>query len=60
VRTQIFTERFAEGVLAPSARRTTRLDGIVQHLGLAPGGDVRKKADVAGEQRYPIAGGQTP
>ncbi|WP_333968626.1 transposase family protein [Bradyrhizobium sp. CCBAU 45384] len=23
---QIFTERFAEGVLAPSARRTARLD----------------------------------
>jgi hypothetical protein len=35
---QIFTERFAEGILAPSARRTTRLDGIVQHLGLALGG----------------------
>jgi zinc-finger of transposase IS204/IS1001/IS1096/IS1165 len=35
---QIFTERFAEGVLALSARRTTRLDGIVHHLGLALGG----------------------
>lgn len=35
---QIFTERFAEGILAPSARRTTRLDGIVHHLGLALGG----------------------
>jgi hypothetical protein len=35
---QIFTERFAEGILAPSARRTTRLDGIVRHLGLALGG----------------------
>src|SRR5580704_7492425 len=30
---QIFTERFAEGVLAPSARRTARLDSIVHHLG---------------------------
>ncbi|MDE2375350.1 MAG: transposase family protein, partial [Hyphomicrobiales bacterium] len=37
-RRQIFTERFAEGILAPSARRTTRLDGIVHHLGLALGG----------------------
>ena len=35
---QIFTERFAEGVLAPSARRTARLDAIVHHLGLALGG----------------------
>ncbi len=35
---QIFTERFADGVLAPSARRTTRLDCIVHHLGLALGG----------------------
>jgi len=35
---QIFTERFPEGVLAPSARRTTRLDCIVHHLGLALGG----------------------
>ena len=35
---QLFTERFSEGVLAPSARRTTRLDGIVHHLGLALGG----------------------
>ena len=34
---QIFTERFVEG-LAPSARRTTRLDCIVHHLGLALGG----------------------
>src|ERR1700694_2420635 len=33
---QIFTERFAD-VLAPSARRTTRLDCIVHHLGLALG-----------------------
>jgi len=50
---QIFTERFAEGVLAPSARRTARLDSIVHHLGLALGGrpaaGFRKKADVASE-----------
>src|ERR1700744_3531965 len=35
---QIFTERFAEGVLAPSSRRTAGLDSIVHHLGLAVGG----------------------
>ena len=35
---QIFTERFAEGVLAPSARRTARVEFIVHHLGLALGG----------------------
>jgi len=35
---QIFTERFPKGALAPSARRTSRLDGIVHHLGLALGG----------------------
>jgi hypothetical protein len=50
---QIFTERFAEEVLAPSARRTARLDSIVHHLGLAlggrTGGRLRKKADVASE-----------
>lgn len=34
----IFTERFAERVLAPSARRTGRLDSIVQHFALALGG----------------------
>ena len=34
---QIFTERFDE-MLAPSARRTARLDSIVHHLGLALGG----------------------
>jgi transposase len=37
-RRQIFTERFPDGVLAPSARRTMRLDCIVHHLGLALGG----------------------
>lgn len=35
---QIFAERFADGALAPSARRTARLDGIIHHLGLALGG----------------------
>jgi len=37
-RRQIFTERYPEGVLAPSARRTARLDKIVHYLGLALGG----------------------
>jgi transposase len=35
---QIFVERFAGDVLAPSARRTGRLDCIVHHLGPALGG----------------------
>ena len=42
---QIFVERFASDVLAPSARRTGRLDCIVHHLGLALGGrpaDIRR------------------
>ena len=34
----IFTERFAQGVVAPWARRTARLDLLVLHLGLALGG----------------------
>jgi transposase len=35
---QIFTERFPEGALAPSAGPTPRLDCIVHHLGLVLGG----------------------
>ena len=35
---QIFTERFPDAILAKSARRTTRLECIVHHLGLALGG----------------------
>ncbi|MGQ0484546.1 MAG: ISL3 family transposase [Hyphomicrobiales bacterium] len=35
---QIFSERFAGGVLAPWGRRTGRLDHIIHHLGLALGG----------------------
>ena len=50
---QIFTERFAEGVLAPSARRTTRLDCIVQHLGLALGG--RPAAGFAKRLMLPVS-----
>jgi transposase len=50
---QIFTERFAEGVLAPSARRTARLDSIVHHLGLALGG--RPAADFAKRLMLPVS-----
>lgn len=45
---RIFTERFDDGALAPWARRTTRLDLIVHHLGLALGG----RCDL--ERRRPI------
>src|ERR1022692_2075353 len=50
---QIFTERFADGVLAPSARRTTRLDCIVHHLGLALGG--RPAASFARRLMLPVS-----
>ncbi|QRM31350.1 ISL3 family transposase [Microvirga sp. VF16] len=35
---RIFTERFDNGVLLPWSRRTSRLDQIIHHLGLALGG----------------------
>jgi transposase len=50
---QIFTERFADDVLAPSARRTTRLDCIVHHLGLALGG--RPAASFAKRLTLPVS-----
>jgi transposase len=50
---QIFTERFAEEVLAPSARRTARLDDIVHHLGLALGG--RPAAGFAKRLMLPVS-----
>ncbi|MEY9633430.1 hypothetical protein ABIF66_001659 [Bradyrhizobium japonicum] len=50
---QIFTERFADGILAPSARRTARLDSIVHHLGLALGG--RPAAGFAKRLRLPVS-----
>lgn len=37
-RRRIFAERFAEEVVRPFARRTSRLQNIVHHLGLALGG----------------------
>ncbi len=35
---KIFAERFGDGVIRPMARRTVRLDCLVQHLALALGG----------------------
>jgi hypothetical protein len=35
-----FAERFANGVVAPWARRTGRLEALVHHLGLALGVDL--------------------
>jgi transposase len=37
-RRRVFTERFAPAVLAPWARRTSRLDELVHHLAIALGG----------------------
>jgi transposase len=54
---QIFTERFPDGVLASSARRTTRLDCIVHHLGLALGG--RPAASLARPLMLPVSNGFT-
>ncbi len=50
---RIFTERFDEGVLAPWARRTARLDDIVHHLGLALGG--RPAAGFARRLMLPVS-----
>jgi hypothetical protein len=50
---QIFTERFADGALAPSVRRTARLDCIVHHLGLALGG--RPAATFARRLMLPVS-----
>jgi transposase len=50
---RIFTERFAESVLARSARRTARLDHIVHHLGLALGG--RPAANFARRMMLPVS-----
>ena len=50
---RIFTERFDKDVLAPWARRTTRLEHIVYHLGLALGG--RPAASIAGRLMLPVS-----
>lgn len=50
---RIFAERFADGALAPWARRTGRLDGLVHHLGLALGG--RPAASLAARLMLPVS-----
>jgi transposase len=50
---QIFTERFPDGVLGSWSRRTTRLDCIVHHLGLALGG--RPAAGFAKRLMLPVS-----
>lgn len=49
----IFTERFADGVLAPWSRRTGRLETLVHHLGLALGG--RPAASFARRLMLPVS-----
>ncbi len=50
---RIFTERFDPDVLAPSARRTSRLESLVRHLGLALGG--RPAAAMARRLMLPVS-----
>ena len=49
---RIFTERFDPEVLAPWARRTARLSGVVHHLGIALGG--RPAARLARRLMLPV------
>jgi transposase len=50
---RIFAERFAPDVLAPSARRTSRLEALVHHIGLALGG--RPAASLARRLGLPVS-----
>jgi hypothetical protein len=50
---RIFAERFDSSLLAPWARRTSRLDHIVHHLGLALGG--RPAANFARRLMLPVS-----
>ncbi|MCP3733225.1 ISL3 family transposase [Sphingomonas sp. MG17] len=50
---RIFAERFANGVVAPWARRTGRLETLVHHLGLALGG--RPAASFARRLMLPVS-----
>lgn len=52
-RREIFAERFGDGVLPPGSRRTTRLECIVHHLGLALGG--RPGASFADRLMLPVS-----
>ena len=49
----MFAERFAEGIIRRSARRTDRLDLIVHHLGIALGG--RPAASFAKRLMLPVS-----
>lgn len=50
---RIFAERFADGIVAPWARRTGRLETLVHHLGLALGG--RPAASFARRLMLPVS-----
>jgi transposase len=50
---RIFAERFDEGILAPWARRTGRLEEIIHHLGLVLGG--RPAAGFARRLMLPVS-----
>jgi len=50
---QVFTERLDGGVAQRSARRTTRLEAVVQHLGVALGG--RPAASLARRLMLPVS-----
>lgn len=52
-RRRIFAERFQDGILPPRSRRTTRLECIVHHLGLALGG--RPGASFAKRLMLPVS-----
>ena len=52
-RRRIFAERFDEGIIAERARRTSRLECIVHHLGLALGG--RPAAEFAQRLRMRVS-----
>ncbi|MEZ5670119.1 MAG: ISL3 family transposase [Alphaproteobacteria bacterium] len=52
-RRKIFAERFDGGITQPFARRTSRLQGIVRHLGLALGG--RPGQSLARRLLFPVS-----
>jgi hypothetical protein len=60
-RRRIFAERFDEGIIAERARRTSRLECIVHHLGLALGGrpaaNFAQRLRMPVQQRHPAQGG---
>jgi hypothetical protein len=52
-RTKVFAERFGPAITRPHARRTSRLQGLVRHLGLALGG--RPAQALAGRLLLPVS-----